>query len=661
MMKQRLYIYITIFLLILTTVSCGFSTILKKADESYGRGEYALAASQYRRAYAKISPKKRDIRGVVAWKMADCYRRINFVSRARGAYINAIRYQYPDSTALLYQAQVELKMGRYNDAKKNFDAYLQLDPTNILAINGRKSCDLLPLWKADPTRYIVKKDKLFNGRRADYSPAYAGEDVTTIYFTSTRNEATGNDINPITDMKSADIFFATVDENGAWKKPELLESEVNSEFEDGACCFTPDGKTMYFTRCITKNNGPAYAEIYSSQRSGASWGVPTVCTLTKDSLSSYAHPAVDPEGRYLYFVSDIPGGYGGLDIWRAEILSNGFGAVENLGEKINTPGTEMFPSFNSKGQLYFSSDGHPGMGGLDIFQATMDSTGNWVVENLKSPVNSQADDFGMTFEPNKQKGFFASNRNDAKGWDHLYTFELPEITYTLTGWVYDKDAYELENAVVNIVGKDGTNVKYNTKRDGSFTCKLDMNTSYVMLASCRGYLNYKQELTTDTVKENKLYELEFPLSSITRPVRIDNIFYEFDKATLTPESTKSLDELIKLLNDNPNVTIELSSHCDYKGADAYNERLSQRRAESVVKYLVEGGIAADRLEAKGYGETKPVVVTKRLAKEHPFLQQDSTLTENYIKKFTEEQQDTCNALNRRTEFKVLKTTYNLYE
>ncbi len=641
--------------------SCGFGTLLKKGDESFSRGEYNDAAGYYRRAYAKVKPKKREMRGEIAWKMANCYRYINFASRARGAYINAIRYKYPDSTAYLYQGQVELKMGRYNDARKSYDTYLSLDADNGLAAVGRESCDLLPEWRENPTRYIVRKDKLFNGRRADYSPAYAGEDVGTIYFTSTRNEATGTDINPITGMKSADIFMATVDEMGRWQKPVLLESEVNSEYEDGACCFSPDGKTMYFTRCILKTNGPAFAQIYSSQRTGANWGAPMACELTKDSLSSYAHPAVDPEGRYLYFASDMLGGFGGTDIWRAEILPTGFGPVENLGEEINTEGMEMFPTFNTKGELYFSSDGHPGMGGLDIFKAVQDSTGHWSIENLRSPVNSNADDFGMTFEYGKQKGYFSSNRNDARGWDHLYTFELPDFGYKFTGWVYDRDAYELQDAEVIIVGNDGTNEKYTTKRDGSFTCDLDVNTEYVMLATCRGYLNYKQQLKTDTTKADIHYELEFPLASITRPVRIENIFYEFDKATLTPESTASLDELIKLLNDNPNVTIELSSHCDYKGRDAYNERLSQRRAESVVNYLIAGGIASDRLEAKGYGESSPVVVTKRLAKEHSFLQQDSTLTEAYILKLAPDQQEICNALNRRTEFKVLRTTYNLYD
>ncbi len=660
-MLKHLCSYILIVFALAMASSCGFGTYMKKGDECYSRGEYNDAADYYRRAYAKVKPKDKETRGQVSWKMANCYKMINYASRARGGYVNALRYGYPDSTAMLYQGQVELKLGRYNEARESFDSYLELAPDDKLAVVGRQSTDLLPKWRDNPTRYIVKKDKLFNGRRADYSPAFAGEDAGTIYFTSTRNEATGTDLNPITGMKSADIFVAKVDEFGKWQKPELLESEVNSEYEDGACCFSPDGNTMYFTRCIQKTNGPAYAQIYSSQRTGASWGSPVACELTKDSLSSYAHPAVDPTGRYLYFASDMYGGFGGTDIWRAEILPSGFGPVENLGESINTPGMEMFPTFNTKGELYFSSDGHPGMGGLDIFVAVEDSAGHWTIENLRSPVNSSADDFGMAFEYGKQRGYFSSNRGDGRGWDHLYSFELPEFGYRLTGWVYDRDAYELPNADVIVIGDDGTNQKYTTKRDGSFTCQLEVNTNYVLLATCRGYLNYKHELSTDTAQMDINYELEFPLASITRPVRIDNIFYEFDKATLTPESEKSLDELINLLNDNPNVTIELSSHCDYRGNDAYNERLSQRRAESVVGYLVSGGIAGDRLQAKGYGESQPVVVTRRIAKEYDFLPQDSTLTEEYILKLPEEQQEICNALNRRTEFKVLRTTYNLYE
>lgn len=641
--------------------SCGAGKSLKKAEQSYALGEYYDAAKNYKKAYSKTPPKQRKDRGVIAYKMGDCYQRINYTLRARGAYMNAVRYKYQDSAVFLRLADMHLKNGDYKNAAKNYEIYLSYKPDDRLAQNGIKSCELGPKWKKSPTRHIVKRFPLFNSRRTEYSPMYAGDDHDQIYLTSTRDAAKGNDLNGITGMKSADIFMAKKNEKKQWESPEVLESEVNSEFEDGACSFTADGKTMYFTRCRKDGKAPVYAEIFVSQRTGANWGTPQKCEIIKDSLSSVAHPAISPDGTWLYFVSDMPGGEGGLDIWRVPVSNAGFGAVENLGSDINTPGDEMFPTFRPNGMLYFSSNGHPGMGGLDLFRATQDEKGKWKILNLKSPMNSSADDFGMTFEGEHYRGFFSSNRGDARGWDHLFSFEVPEAKYTVTGWVYDKEAYELPEATVNIVGKDGTNEKVNVKKDGSFTQTLKRGMSYVMMASCRGYLNFKQELVTDTIEQDKEYTLQFPLSSVTRPVLIENIFYEFDKATLTAESTQALDELIKLLNDNPHVTIELSSHCDYKGNDAYNERLSQRRAESVVNYLIDGGIDPERLIAKGYGESKPKLIRKRLAEKLKFVKDGDILTEEFITQLPEDQQEICNAINRRTEFTVLRTTYKLYK
>ena len=322
----------------------------------------------------------------------------------------------------------------------------------------------------------------------------------------------------------------------------------------------------------------------------------------------------------------------------------------------------MFPTFRPNGELYFSSNGHPGMGGLDLFKAIWDEEKKvWSIENLQSPMNSPADDFGMTFEGPYNRGFFSSSRGDARGWDHLYTFELPEIIKTITGWVYEKEGYELPEAIVHLVGEDGTNKKLSVKMDGSFTERVEAGVNYVLLGTCEGFLNYKQEMRVDTLNESTDSVLQFPLSSMTHPVLLENIFYEFDKATLTEESTASLDSLITLLNDNPNVTIELGAHCDYKGSESYNKRLSQRRAESVVNYLINGGIAADRLVPKGYGESAPKVLRKKLAAQLGFVKEGDVLTEAFIQTLTEEQQEICNALNRRTEFKVLRTTYKLYE
>lgn len=642
-------------------VACGAGKSLRQAEQSYALGEYFDAAKYYKKAYGKIPPKQRTQRAEIAYKMGDCYERINYTGRARGAYLNAVRYHYPDSIVLLRLARMHHKNADYKNASKCYEQYLTFRPGDRLAENGLEGCRLAPIWKKKPTRHIVKRFTLFNSRRTEYAPMYAADDYDQIYFTSTREAAKGNDLNGITGMKSADIFLAKKNEKKQWETPETLESEVNSEWEDGACCFSPDGKTMYFTRCRTDETAPVYAEIFVSQRTGANWATPQKCEIIKDSLSSVAHPAVSPDGVWLYFVSDMPGGEGGLDIWRAPISATGVGAVENLGPDVNTPGDEMFPSFRPNGALYFSSNGHPGMGGLDIFRATETTDGRWKVINLKSPMNSPADDFGMTFEGEHYRGFFASNRGDARGWDHLFSFEVPETKYTITGWVYDKEAYELPDATVSLVGQDGTNEKINVKKDGSFTYQARRGTGYVMMASCRGYLNYKQELTTDTTEVDQEYTLQFPLSSVTRPVLIENIFYEFDKATLTSESTAALDELIELLTDNPNVTIELAAHCDYKGNDAYNLKLSQRRAEAVVKYLVDGGIAPERLTAKGYGESRPKLIRKRLAEKLGFVKEGDVLTEEFIHTLTPEQQETCNAINRRTEFTVLRTTYNLYQ
>ena len=662
-MKKAGLLHIILYTLVAVCLwSCGAEKALRKAEQAEALGEYFEAAKYYKQAYSKTSTKERDKRGERAFKMGECYRLINYSSRAVGAYKNAVRYKYPEDIAMLRLADMQRMSGDYKGATKNYQLYLDQNPGDEAALNGLKACEDATLWKKSPNRYIVKKFDFFNSRRAEYSPMYAGEDTDQIFFTSTRDGVKGEELSGITGMNMPDIFVARKDEKGKWQKPEPIDSEVNSEYEDGACAFTPDGKTMYFTRCQMDSDYPRYAEIYKSTRSDASWSSPQKCEITNDTLSSVAHPAVSPDGEWLYFVSDMPGGFGGTDIWRVRVSDAGFEWVENVGEPINTPGNEMFPTFRPNGELYFSSNGHPGMGGLDLFKAIWDDKKEtWSIENLQSPMNSQADDFGMTFEGPYNRGFFSSSRGDARGWDHIYTFELPEIVKTITGWVYEKDGYELPNAVVHIVGEDGTNKKVSVKMDGSFTELVNAGTSYVLLGSCDGFLNYKQEIEMDTLMESTDHVLQFPLSSMTHPVLLENIFYEFNKATLTDASTASLDSLIVLLNDNPNVTIELGAHCDYKGSEAYNERLSQQRAESVVNYLIKGGIAADRLVAKGYGESTPRVLRKKLAAQLGFLKEGDVLSEQFILTLNEEQQEICNALNRRTEFKVLRTTYRLYE
>ena len=678
-MQKKIFLIIYIVVLGVLLTGCGAEQAMKKGDKFYALGEYFDASTQYRKAYSQTPTKERALRGQRALKLADCYRRINYTQKAIAAYNNAIRYKQEDSLTHLYLAQQLMKNGNYKEAAKEFQTFIDStafdSPLIQLARTGIRSARQAPQWRKEGSAYTVKRENFFNSRRADYSPMLNGDNNDMLFFTSTRNQAKGDELSGITGTKNGDIFFSQKDDKGKWQKPEVIDTELNSDGDEGACCFSPDGRTMYLTQCKTDPTYPRYANIATSQRSDAAWSKATELQLTRDTLSVYAHPAVSPDGQWLYFTSNMPGGMGGYDIWRVRLTTSGVGGVENVGAPVNTAGDEMFPTFRPNGDLYFSSNGHEGMGGLDIYIAHvvdgemrndsashssfLTSHSSFTIEHPGYPLNSQGDDFGMTFEGLLNKGFFSSNRGDGKGWDHIYSFYNPEIVQTVKGWVYEQDGYELPEALVYMVGNDGTNLKLSVKGDGSFTHEIKPGVDYVFLGTCKGFLNHQERLRVEPVEESQEYVLQFPLASITAPVLIDNIHYDFDKATLRPESTAALDKLVELLNENPNVTIELSAHADYRGSAEYNKRLSQRRAESVVKYLIDHGIASDRLTPVGYGKEKPKTIKRKLTEKYPFLKENDVLTEAFIKTLDEEQQETCNQLNRRTEFIVLRTTYGL--
>lgn len=641
--------------------SCAADKAMRKGEKFLAIGEYHDAAEQFKKAYTKTPAKERQLRGQRALKMAHCYRHISSTQKAISAYRNALRYNVATLDDRLDYARLLLKNGEYKRALAEFELLNDSMPNNVLVRNGLLSAKMAPKWKEQGSDYTVKKMTEFNSRRADYCPVLAGDQWDRLYFSSTRNDALGDELSGITGAKPGDIFFSDKDDKGKWSKPQTIESGLNTEYDEGACCLSPDGSTMYLTQCTADPSYPRYAQIVTAQRSDASWGKTTPLIITNDTLSSYAHPAISPDGEWLYFVSDMPGGKGGLDIWRMRLTANGPVGVENLGEPINTPGDEMFPTFRPNGDFYFSSDGHPGFGGLDIFIATVGEDGKYHLSHPGYPLNSQGDDFGMTFQGQLNQGFFSSNRGDGRGWDHIYSFYNPEIVQTIRGWIYEQDGYELTAGEARIVGTDGTNLRLGVRGDGSFEYVVKPGVDYIILAMCDGFLNHKEEIHVDSVKESKVYDLQFPLASISAPVLIDNIFYAFDKATLLPESKNALDSLILMLNENPNITIELSAHTDYRGAEAYNKTLSQKRAESVVKYLINHGIAPDRLTPVGYGEEKPKTIRRKVAERYPWLKENDVLTEEFILKLKPEQQETANALNRRTEFKVLRTTYNMFD
>lgn len=658
-MKKTLFFFMILWLV----TSCGADRNLHRGEKFLALGEYYDAANEFRQAYQKTPAKERAKRGQIARKMAMCYDKSLQSARALAAWRNAVRYQQADTADRLAFARTLMKNGNYREAEEQFRLVLDSLPNDKLARDGLFAARKAPDIKQLGSRYTVKRMEVFNSRRADYCPVLFGDEFDQLYFTSTRNEAQGDELSGITGTKPGDIFYSQKDDKGKWSKPEDVSGGVNTAYDEGACCFSVDGREMYLTQCVTDPSYPRYAQIVKSNRSDAAWSKATEVKLTGDTLSSYAHPAISPDGEWLYFTSDMPGGKGGLDIWRVRITPAGYGGVENLGEPINTPGDEAFPTFRPNGDLYFSSNGHPGLGGLDIFIAKVGKDGRYHLSHPGYPLNSQGDDFGMTFEGPYNRGFFSSNRGDARGWDHIYSFVNPEIMQTVKGWVYEMDGYELPAAQVYVVGDDGTNEKMSVHSDGSFTKVLDPGVSYLFLATCKGYLNHQEEVKAlVNPKESRDTTLQFALANISAPTLIDNIFYDFDKATLRDSSKTALDKLVALLKENPHVTIELSAHCDYKGSAEYNKRLSQRRAEAVVAYLIAHGIAADRLTPVGYGKERPKKIKKKVTEKNKWLKEGDVLSEDFIKALKDKKkEEICNQLNRRTEFSVLRTTYGLFD
>ena len=642
-------------------MSCGVDRNIKKGDKHLSLGEYYDAATQFKTAYQRTSPKDRRQRGELSLKMADCYSRIASSQRAIAAYRNAIRYKQDNGETHKSLADNLMKEGSYTEAVKEYQIALDSMPNNQVIAQSLQAASLAADMKERGSKYIVKRMDVFNSRRQDYSPMLFGDKYDQLYFTSTRNEAKGDELSGITGAKAGDIFLSEKDDKGKWSAPRAIESALNTEADEGTPAFSVDGREMYITQCLTDPSNPRYAQIAVSNRSDAAWGKATKLEISRDTLSSFAHPAVSPDGNWLYFTSDMPGGKGGLDIWRVRLTGGTTGGVENLGEPINTSGDEEFPTFRPNGDLYFSSNGHGGLGGLDIFIAKVGNDHHYHLEHPGYPLNSQGDDFGMTFEGIHNRGFFSSNRNDGRGWDHIYSFELPEIIQTVKGWVYEMDGYELPAAQVFMVGDDGTNKKLAVKGDGSFEQEVHPGVNYIFLATCNGHLNHKEEIKVGNTETSKVHTLQFPLAGINVPVLIDNIFYDFDKATLRPESETALNTLVNLLKENQNVTIELSAHTDYLGSDAYNKRLSQRRADAVVAYLTAHGIARDRLTPVGYGKERPKKIRKKLTEKYTWLKENDVLTEAFIKKLDKEKQEIANQLNRRTEFTVLRTTYGMFD
>ena len=677
----RLSIHIiTIILTICTLSSCSVNARIKKADKKYAIGEYYEAGEIYRQTYRRISTKDKALRARVAFMQGESHRILNN-NKAVSAYKNAIRNNYPDSLVYLHYAQVLQYQGKYKEAIKQYDIYLLNHPNDYVAQAGKYACMQVETWKKETSRYKVTLAKEFNEKRtSSFAPAFTTEDGDALVFTSNRQEKSTDKkkkvrTSPVTGVANYNLYSARKNAAGVWEEIELcqgLYEEPEGEGgedggtqkkkgapELGVCCFSPDGKTMYYTFSCPVNGQDLGAKIYVSTRAGGEWSEGRELQLFKDSSITVGHPTLNATGDTLYFVSDAPDGFGGKDIYMAVQNGNDWTDIKNLGSKVNTADDELFPYMRQDGRLYFSSKGHPGYGGLDLFYAVPKDT-TWSIYNMGTPFNTQNDDFGITFAGATENGFFSSNRGQKKGYDQIYSFTLPSMEFLVEGNVYDTNGEHLSEATIRLVGDDGTNVKAQIRRDGSYRLKLQKDTRYVMLATSRGFLNQQQELSTVGMTDSYSYQQNFSLAPISKPVKMSNVFYEFGKWTLTADSEKGLNDLVQLLNDNPNITIELSAHTDMVGNDVANKQLSLRRAQSVVDYLIQHGIDSERLTPVGYGEEKPVVVDDALNKQYTFLPKEQVLDEAFITTLPADQQEICNSLNRRTEFRVLKTTYKLY-
>ena len=547
MINKKLFIGISMLLML---TSCSINSRIQKADKKFELGEYYAAGEMYRSVYGQIPTKKnKKQKAEVAFKMGNAYRLIENNKRAESAYKNAIRHNCKDSLVHYYYAEVLKNNGKYKEALKQYQEFEKLSPENELALAGIASCDsALNAWKKK-SRYEVSQLKKFNSRFSEFCPIIVSKDGSMVYFSSTRG---GKKVktSKITGQRNNDIFFSRQNAKGEWEDPEVLEGEINTEFDEGVCAISADGQELFYTVSKTSKGETLGTAIYSSKRSGGEWSEPQKLTILPDSSLNVAHPAPSPDGEYLYFVSDMPGGFGGKDIWRVPREGAGWGLPENLGETINTAADEMFPSFREDGRLYFSSDGRVGLGGLDIYEATLlpkekeSDPNKWKVLHLPAPMNSSSDDFGITFQGKENKGFFSSNRNDKKFYDHIWSFYQPDLEFSISGNVVDNKGEALSEALIKVVGDNGVITSAKTKKNGSYKITLPKNAKYVILGTCRGYLNNKSELEIPNLEDSKDFNINFTLNSVSKPVKMNNIFYEFGSAKLTPESTDGLNDLV---------------------------------------------------------------------------------------------------------------------
>ncbi|MBA3679643.1 MAG: PD40 domain-containing protein [Bacteroidetes bacterium] len=645
-------------------VANGFSQkLLKKADAAFEARQYYNAINMYKQAYAS-APK--DKKAVVMFKSGYASQEINDYKGAETFYQKAIAANYDDPTVYLLLAEVLKSQMKYPEAIVEYNNYKAKGGNAKKADLGVKSCELAQQWKDAPQRYKMENMSLINSKEADYSPSFSDKKYQTLVITSRREGGIsgGTEIN--TGGNHSDLYETKLDKNGKWSTPVLLPPSISSAVNEGQGWVSKKGDMIFFTRCPEEKNKQVKCGLYMAKKQGSTWGVATRLPFNNDSVQ-FGHPTLSADGKFLYFASRMPGGYGGIDIWRCtyDAKANVWGQPTNAGPAVNTEGDEMYPTVSDDGKkLYFSSNYHPGMGGLDIFVAEAGADGKFskAVENLKSPINSSFDDFGIIYEGKKQRGYLTSNREGGKGSDDIWSFNLPPLTFNVKGMDISKGGSKnglgkgepVEGVKMKIVGSDGSISEVVSPKDGNFSFKLKERTTYTISTepgktaksssfNKDGYLASKDQrvITTVGLDKSKDFIADFELTPVEREIRMPAVLYALGSAELLPQSKDSLNFLYQTLIDNPNITCQLNAHTDSRGDAKKNLELSQRRAQSCVDYLVnEKKIPVARLSAKGYGKTMLLITDDVIAKAK-----------------TKQEKEALHALNRRTNFSILSFDY----
>lgn len=635
-----------------------------KADEAFLVQNYYDAAALYKEAYLK--EKNRAKKSELTFLQAECWRMVatpQALKKAESMYKRAIKAKYPHAEVYLRFAQVLQLQEKFDEAVEQYQKYHQLKPEDDRPTKGIESCAFAKEALGNPTRYVVDGLDIANSRANDFAPSFGNGDYDVLFFTSARDGGVGKGADGYTGQSYTDLWSVKRDKRGNWSKPVVFPEPMNTGAHEAATSLNKRGNEMYFTRCeeSSKEKPVPTCEIYFSKKKGKGWTAPVLLPLPYDSLTTFGHPSISEDGKILYFASDMNGGYGGKDIWMMKKMKRDeWSEPINLGDQINTSVDELFPFIHSDGAVYFASNGHVGMGGMDIYKAEFDSEGTLLsISNMKSPINSPLDDFGIIFEGKDERGYFSSNRSGGKGGDDIYQFSLPSLTLTLSGIATDANTNSIVvGAKVSLMGTDGTTATTITDNSGRYEFGKDViseGVAYELTISKEGYLSTSVNETTFGVRESQDFVLDFSLEPTKKEILLPRIEYDFNSAQLRKESKIALDALVAVLLDNPTVIIELRSHTDFRAGTEFNMTLSQNRAQVCVDYMVSKGVEPVRLIPIGLGETEPYIMEKKDGR----LKMGVTLDESFINSLRREKDsEKAHQYNRRTDFKVLNKFYN---